>query len=231
MNRLNIAQMFNKIAWIYDFLNHLFSLNIDKIWRKKAVKELRHLKLNNVLDVATGTADMALTIQKRLKPAHITGIDISECMLEIGRQKIEKKGLAQKISLKYCSSESLPFDDNSFDAVTVAFGIRNFENVDDSLCEMFRVLKNSGKLVIIELSVPKNRVFRTVYNLYFLHLIPLIGSFLSKDSNAYHYLPVSVQSFPNGKRFLQRMEKCGFSNVTIKMLSFGIACIYTGEKQ
>ena len=225
-----IAQMFDKIAWRYDFLNHLFSLHIDKIWRRKVVNELRGRPLDHVLDVATGTADLALTIQKRLHPGHITGVDISEGMLAIGRQKIEKKGLAQQITLQSGDSEALPFADHTFDAVTVAFGVRNFEHLEKGLREMFRVLKTGGKLVVLEFSIPKNRLFRGVFNFYFFHILPSVGRWLSKDANAYNYLPDSVRSFPHGAEFGKILENCGFKEVMIKSLTLGIACIYTGIK-
>ena len=229
--RATIEQMFDKIAWRYDFLNHFLSLGIDKRWRIRAVNELRGLPLNHVLDVATGTADLALTIQKRLNPKNIIGIDISEGMLAIGRRKIEKKGLKQQIELKYGDSEALPFDGQTFDAVTVAFGVRNFEHLEKGLCEICRVLKIGGKVVILEFSVPQNRFFRGFFNFYFFRVLPFLGRLLSKDSQAYNYLPDSVQSFPHGAEFKKIMEKCGFSEIRIKPLTFGIVYIYTGIRQ
>ena len=222
--------MFDKIAWRYDFLNHFFSLHIDKNWRRKAVNELRGLPLDQVLDVATGTADLAITIQKRLQPVHVTGVDISEGMLAIGRQKIEKKGLKQQISLQYGDSEALPFAENMFDAVTVAFGVRNFEHLEKGLSEMFRVLKPGGKAVILEFSIPQNRIFRSVYFFYFLRILPFAGRLISKDAQAYSYLPDSVQSFPHGVEFKEKLENCGFSNAKVRKLTFDIASIYTGVK-
>ena len=223
--------MFDTIAGRYDFLNHFFSFHIDKIWRRKAVNELRGRQLYHVLDVATGTADLALAIHKRLQPGHITGIDISEAMLAIGRKKIEKKGLKQQINLQYGDSESLTFDDHTFDAVTVAFGVRNFEHLERGLCEMFRVLKTGGKLVVLEFSIPKNRIFRRIFNFYFFHIVPFVGRLVSKDARAYNYLPDSVQSFPHGAKFKDIMEHCGFEVVTVRPLTFGIASIYTGIKE
>ena len=230
MKKTTIAQMFDKIAWRYDFLNHFFSLHIDKIWRRKAVNELRGLPLDHVLDVATGTADLAIAIQKRLQPGHVTGVDISEGMLAIGRQKIEKKGLKQQISLQYGDSEALPFADHTFDAVTVAFGVRNFEHLEKGLSEMFRVLKPGGKVVILEFSIPKNRIFRSIYYFYFFRILPFVGRLISKDTHAYSYLPDSVQSFPHGAEFKGKLENCGFLEVKIRRLTFGIASIYTGIK-
>ena len=228
--RTAIAQMFDRIALRYDFLNHFFSLHIDKIWRRKAVNELRGRPLDHVLDVATGTGDLALTIQKRLHPGHITGVDISEGMLAIGRKKIEKKGLEQQISLQYGDSEALQFADYTFDAVAVAFGVRNFEHLEKGLGEMFRVLKTGGKLVVLELSIPKNRIVRSIFHFYFFRILPLVGRTLSKDDHAYNYLPDSVQSFPHGAEFRNILENCGFKNVKIRPLTFGIASIYAGIK-
>jgi demethylmenaquinone methyltransferase/2-methoxy-6-polyprenyl-1,4-benzoquinol methylase len=220
--------MFDQIAWRYDFLNHFLSLNIDKIWRRKAVNELRGQPLNEVLDVATGTADLALAIQKRLHPQHIVGVDISEGMLAMGRKKIEKKGLTQQITLQFGDSEALPFADYTFDAVTVAFGVRNFDQLEKGLREMFRVLKTGGKVVVLEFSIPQNRFFRSIFQFYFHCVLPLLGRWVSKDAKAYHYLPDSVQSFPHGANFGKIMERCGFEDVKIKLLTWGIASIYTG---
>jgi len=223
--------MFDKIAWRYDFLNHFFSLHVDKIWRRKAVNELHGLPLDHVLDVATGTAELAITIQKRLHPGHVTGVDISEGMLAIGRKKIEKKGLKQHITLQYGDSESLPFASQTFDAVTVAFGVRNFEHLEKGLSEMLRVLKPGGKAVILEFSIPQNRIFRSFYFFYFVRILPFVGRLVSKDAQAYSYLPDSVQSFPHGAEFKNKMEICGFSEVKVRKLTFGIASIYTGKKK
>jgi len=211
-------------------LNHLFSFHIDKIWRRKAVNELRGQPLDKVLDVATGTGDLAIAIQKRLHPGHITGIDISEGMMAIGRQKVEKKGFEQQITLQYGNSEAIPYNDHTFDAVTVAFGVRNFEHPEKGLGEMFRVLKTGGRLVVLELSIPENRFFRGIFHFYFFRILPVLGRWLSKDAHAYSYLPDSVQSFPHGAEFRNRLENCGFSEVKVKPLSWGIASIYTGKK-
>ena len=229
-DRVAIAGMFDRIAWRYDFLNHFFSFHIDKIWRRKAVDELRGQTIGEVLDVAAGTADLALTLHQRLCPKHITGIDISEGMLAVGRQKIKKKGLESQISLIWGDSEDIPFDDHQFDAVTAAFGVRNFERFERGLCEMLRVLKPGGKVVILEFSNPQNRIFRNVFHFYFFRILPFVGRLASKDTQAYNYLPASVQSFPHGAEFRNRMENCGFSDVRVRPLSFGIASIYTGRK-
>jgi demethylmenaquinone methyltransferase/2-methoxy-6-polyprenyl-1,4-benzoquinol methylase len=225
-----IADMFDKIAWRYDFLNHFLSLHFDKIWRRKAVDALRGQSLCEVLDVATGTADLALEIHKRLCPKHITGIDISEGMLAVGRQKISKKGLESQISLIHGDSEAIPFNDHKFDAVSVAFGVRNFEHLERGLCEMLRVLKPAGKAVILEFSIPSNRVFRSIFHFYFFRILPFVGKTVSKDAHAYNYLPASVYSFPHGAEFKEKMENCGFSEVKVRPLSWGIASIYTGKK-
>ena len=230
-NKISIQTMFDSFAWRYDFLNHLFSLHIDKIWRRKAANELRGQPLEKVLDVATGTADMAMSIQKHLKPRHIVGVDISEGMLAISRQKIEKKGLEQHIDLQYGDSEALQFDKQTFDAVTVAFGVRNFENLEKGLKEMYRVLKTDRKIVILELSIPSNRIVRSIFRFYFFRIMPFVGKLLSKNAHAHKYLPVSVQSFPYGKKFKAIMENCGFSDIKIKSLSMGIVYIYTGLKK
>ena len=222
--------MFDKIAWRYDFLSHLLSFHIDRIWRRKAVNELRGQPLDKVLDVATGTGDLAIAIQKRLHPGHITGIDISEGMMAIGRQKVEKKGFEQQITLQYGNSEAIPYNDHTFDAVTVAFGVRNFKQPEKGLGEMFRVLKTGGRLVVLELSIPENRFFRGIFHFYFFRILPVLGRWLSKDAHAYSYLPDSVQSFPHGAEFRNRLENCGFSEVKVKPLSWGIASIYTGKK-
>ncbi len=225
-----VARMFDDIAWRYDFLNRFLSARIDKIWRRKAVNELRGRQLDTVLDVATGTGDLALALYKQLHPEHITGIDISENMLAYGRIKIKDKGLSQRIDLQYGDSEKIPFDDNRFDAVTVAFGVRNFEDLDKGLCEMFRVLKPGGKAVILEFSTPRNKIFRSIYHFYSFNILPFVGRLVSKDKKAYRYLPESVRAFPYGAAFKAHMENCGFSEPHARSLTFGIASIYTGVK-
>jgi demethylmenaquinone methyltransferase/2-methoxy-6-polyprenyl-1,4-benzoquinol methylase len=225
-----VIRMFDSIAWRYDFLNHFFSFRIDKIWRRKAANELRGRQHGEVLDVATGTADLALTLQKRLNPQHITGIDISEGMLALGRKKIAQKGMDEKISLLRADSEEMPFGDNTFDAIMAGFGVRNFDSPEKGLNEMFRVLKPGGKTVILEFSVPDNKIFRKFYYFYFFHILPLFGNFISKDAHAYSYLPGSVRVFPHGANFIKIMENCGFTDVRVRPLSFGIASIYTGIK-
>lgn len=224
-----IELMFNNIARNYDQLNHLLSFNIDKLWRKKAVRMLGSASPRHILDLATGTGDFAIAAAK-LKPLTITGIDISPGMLEIARKKIRKFRLNDRIDLLQADSENLPFQNNSFDAAMVAFGVRNFEDLNKGLAEVLRVLVNGGTFLILEFSKPGNMVFRLIYNFYFKQILPLIGRVISKDSSAYKYLPASVDVFPDGIAFLEIMKNCGFVNCRIKKLTFGIASIYIGEK-
>ncbi|MDP4240205.1 MAG: bifunctional demethylmenaquinone methyltransferase/2-methoxy-6-polyprenyl-1,4-benzoquinol methylase UbiE [Bacteroidota bacterium] len=224
-----VRSMFNKIAWRYDLLNHLLSLNIDKIWRKKLVKMLSAKRPDSILDVATGTGDLAITASK-IKPREIIGIDIAEEMLEIGRKKIADKGLQNIITLQTADSENLPFPAERFEATMVAFGVRNFENLELGLTEMHRVLKKKGTLYVLEFSIPTNKLFRPLYFFYFKNILPLIGKIVSQDTAAYTYLPDSVSAFPSGPSFIERLEKSGFTKCTQRPLTFGIATIYTGEK-
>lgn len=224
-----VAQMFNNIAGNYDFLNHFLSAGIDIIWRKKAVNLLAPHKPKTVLDIATGTADFALETL-RLNPDKIIGVDISEGMMAVGREKIAKKGLSDKIQLQYGDSENLPFDDNTFDAITVAFGVRNFENLSKGLAEMNRVLKPGGIAVVLEFSKPRSFPMKHLYQFYFKNILPLVGKFVSKDNAAYTYLPESVQAFPDGQDFISIFEKVGFKKTKWHSLTFGISSIYTGIK-
>ena len=224
-----VADMFDNISENYDFLNHFLSAGIDKGWRKKAINMLAPYKPKTILDIATGTADFALAALK-LNPDHITGVDISQGMLEKGKEKIEKKGLTDKITLKYGDSEKLPFDDDSFDAITVAFGVRNYENLESGLLDMLRVLKPSGVAVILEFSKPKSFPAKQFFNLYNNKLLPLIGKTVSKDPRAYTYLPESIKAFPEGDDFLEIMKKVGYNDLLLSKLSGGIASIYIGQK-
>ena len=224
-----VAQMFNNIAGKYDFLNHFLSAGIDIIWRKKAVSLLAPHKPKLVLDIATGTADFALETL-RLNPDKIIGVDISEGMMAVGREKIAKRGLSDKIQLQYGDSENLPFEDNSFDAITVAFGVRNFENLSKGLAEMNRVLKPGGIAVVLEFSKPRSFPMKQLYQFYFKNILPLVGKFVSKDNAAYTYLPESVQAFPDGKDFIGIFEQVGFKKTKWHSLTFGISSIYTGIK-
>lgn len=225
-----VAQMFNNIAPRYDLLNHLLSMGIDKIWRWKAISLLKGIAPKKILDIATGTGDFAIAAL-RLKPESIIGIDISSEMLNVGKQKINKKKLNDTIKLQLGDSEDMCFPDNSFDAITVGFGARNFENLNKGLKEMYRVVKPGGRVLILEFSKPKNFPVKQVYNFYFSNILPFWGRIISKDKAAYTYLPESVNAFPEGKHFLEIYRNCGFSNVRQVVLSFGIASIYVGEKK
>jgi demethylmenaquinone methyltransferase/2-methoxy-6-polyprenyl-1,4-benzoquinol methylase len=224
-----VAEMFDDIAPRYDFLNRFLSARIDVGWRKKALKELKQQQPKTLLDVATGTADMAIMASSIVKPKKITGIDISEGMLEVGRKKIAKLGL-NDIELLKGDSETINFDDNSFDAVTVAFGVRNFENLEKGLSEIKRVLKPGGKLVILEFSKPKTPGVKSMYNLYMNIVTPGVGKLVSKNRNAYQYLHNSIKKFPEGKNFTSILDNLGYRNTYCKPLSLGICSIYCGEK-
>ena len=224
-----VAKMFNSISKKYDFLNHFLSMGIDIIWRKKAIKMLQQDKPKMILDIATGTGDFAIEALA-LNPDKIIGVDISEGMLSMGREKIRKKKLQDKIELQLGDSEKLLFDDNKFDAVIVSFGVRNFENLEKGLSDMFRVLKPGGKVVILEFSRPSKFPFKHIYNFYFKSILPKIGKMVSKDDAAYTYLPESVQAFPDGESFLKVLNKVGFKETKCKPLTFGISSIYIGRK-
>ena len=225
-----VANMFDKIAFRYDFLNRFLSAGIDVGWRKKAIKELKSLEPKKVLDVATGTGDVAILTYKMLKPENITGIDISEGMLELGKGKVEKLGLSNKIQLVKGDSETINFKNDTFDAVTVAFGVRNFQNLEKGLGEMLRVLQPGGKLVVLEFSKPKQVAFKGIYNLYMNTVAPGFGKLIAKNGEAYQYLNDSVKSFPEGKKFAEIMANVGFKNIYFKPLTLGICTIYCGSK-
>jgi demethylmenaquinone methyltransferase / 2-methoxy-6-polyprenyl-1,4-benzoquinol methylase len=224
-----VAKMFDNISHRYDFLNHFLSMGIDKAWRKKAVSLLESSRPALILDVATGTGDFAIQALS-LKPEKIFGIDISEGMLEVGRKKIKERNLSDKIELQKGDSENLPFGENKFDAVTVAFGVRNFENLEKGLREIFRVLKPGGKLIVLEFSRPRTFPMKQAYNFYFKVILPRIGRFVSSDKSAYTYLPESVEAFPDGANFLRILESVGFKQTQCKALTFGISSIYSGTK-
>ena len=225
-----VEEMFDKIAFRYDFLNHFLSAGIDVSWRKKAIKHLKELNPKIVLDVATGTGDVAILTYKILKTEKIIGIDISDGMLEIGQKKIIKLGLKNHIELLKGDSETISFGDNTFDAVTVAFGVRNFENLEKGLQEILRVLRPGGKLVILEFSRPALPVIKNVYNFYLNVIAPKVGTIISKNKNAYQYLNDSVQKFPERKIFINILNQLGYRNTLYKTLSLGICSIYCGEK-
>jgi len=226
-----VANMFDKIAFRYDFLNHFLSAGIDVTWRKKAIKQLKSIQPQTVLDVATGTGDVAILTHNILHPKKISGIDISEGMLEIGRKKIAKLRLEKEIELLSGDCEALDFPDASFDAVTVAFGVRNFENLEKGLKEMLRVLKPAGKLVVLEFSKPKQIAFKGIYNLYMNIVAPGIGKMIAKNKDAYKYLNDSVQKFPEGKAFIEILNSAGFKNTYFETLTLEICSIYCGSKQ
>lgn len=228
--KAQVAQMFNNISGTYDFLNHFLSLGIDVIWRKLAIKELKADKPKHILDVATGTGDFAFESIRILKPEKITGVDISEGMLDIAREKIRKRKLEHVFEVSLGDSEKLLFNDNIFDAVTVAFGVRNFENLELGLSDMLRVIRPGGKAVILEFSKPKVFPVKQAYNFYFKYITPTIGKIFSKDASAYTYLPESVAAFPDGEQFTDLMKKVGFQNTKRRPLAFGICSIYTGVK-
>ncbi len=224
-----VASMFNNIAKTYDFLNHFLSLGIDIIWRKKAIKELKSLNPKVILDVATGTGDFAFEALS-LNPDKIIGVDISQGMLDIAKEKINKRNESHRFEVKLGDSEKLLFDDNTFDAATVSFGVRNFENLDKGLSDINRVLKPGGKLVVLEFSNPKKFPIKQLYNFYSFRILPLFGKLFSNDAKAYTYLPESVKAFPDGNDFLDRMISSGFNNTKCIVLGFGICSIYTGTK-
>jgi demethylmenaquinone methyltransferase/2-methoxy-6-polyprenyl-1,4-benzoquinol methylase len=225
-----VEKMFDKIAFRYDFLNHFLSAGIDVGWRKKAIRQLRSIDPKLILDVATGTGDMAILSSKMLKAEKIIGIDISEGMLDIGKKKVEKLGLQQHVELLKGDSETISFSNNSFDAVTVAFGVRNFQDLELGLHEIKRVLKTGGKLVVLEFTKPKKPIIKNFYNLYLNVITPWVGRMFAKNKNAYQYLNESVQKFPEGKDFVQILNKLGYKNASCKTLSLGICSIYCGEK-
>lgn len=224
-----VARMFDSISRRYDFLNHFLSLGIDILWRKKAIALLRDLQPKIILDVATGTGDFSIEALS-LKPEKIIGIDISEGMLEVGRQKMRKKKIDPIIELRLGDSENLPFADNFFDAVIVAFGVRNFEDMKGGLTEMLRVVKPGGKVIVLEFSRPSKFPMKQLYNVYFTTILPLIGRWISRDQAAYRYLPESVQAFPDGKDFVKILSDIGYKNPQCNPLTFGISSLYWGTK-
>ena len=232
----NIGLLFDRIAGKYDFLNHLLSLNIDKWWRKKAVKAIEKNKGENIqcLDVAIGTADLAIELARQLERQqitfNITGIDLSTEMMHIGEEKVKKRGLQDRISFMKASVFEMPFGNNTYDIVTCSYGVRNFSDLNLGLAEMQRVLKPGGKLMILEFSYPKNKIIAWVYDLYFTHIMPTLGRLLSKDKTAYTYLNRSVKNFVWGEEMCARLTACGFNHVTHKPLTFGISTIYTATK-
>jgi demethylmenaquinone methyltransferase/2-methoxy-6-polyprenyl-1,4-benzoquinol methylase len=227
--KVQVAKMFDSISGKYDFLNHFLSLGIDIRWRKKAIALLSDSKPKYILDVATGTGDFAIEALK-LHPEKVVGVDISEGMLEIGKKKMKANGYGQVIELMTGDSENLPFEENKFDAVIVAFGVRNFENLEKGLGEMLRVMKPGGRVVVLEFSKPRIFPMKQLYSFYFKYVLPKIGKLFSRDSSAYTYLPASVQAFPDGDAFLAILSKLGYKKATCQTLTFGISSLYTATK-
>ncbi|WP_080238428.1 bifunctional demethylmenaquinone methyltransferase/2-methoxy-6-polyprenyl-1,4-benzoquinol methylase UbiE [Spirosoma rigui] len=231
--REQVAEMFDSISPKYDLLNHVLSGGIDILWRKRAIRELRRAATTppkRILDIATGTGDFALEALA-LKPEKIVGMDISEGMLSVGRDKMKKRGVDQIIEMRAGDSEGLPLPDNDFDAVIVAFGVRNFENLQKGLTDMYRVTRPGGTCVVLEFSNPRQFPFKQLYGFYSSTILPLIGRMVSKDASAYTYLPESVQAFPDGPNFLRIYEAAGFTNTKWIPLTFGVASIYIGQKR
>jgi len=224
-----VRNMFNSIAKRYDFLNHFLSMNIDYLWRKKVISLLKPYHPQTILDVATGTADLAIQASL-LKPKQIIGIDISEEMLKIGQKKLSDKNKECIIQLINADAENMPFENDSFDACTVAFGVRNFEDLKQGLSEMHRVLKSNGKVVILEFSKPSDFPVKQIYGFYFKTILPFVGKLVSKSDDAYIYLPDSVSKFPTSENFILLLKEVGFKEISAHQLSFGIASIYFGVK-
>lgn len=226
-----VEEMFDNIAPNYDRLNHILSLNIDRIWRRRVMRIVRRSKARRIMDLATGTGDLAIAMAKRVDRTQILGVDLSEEMLAVARAKIQKQGLEERIMLEKGDAENLTMvADGSLDAVTVAFGVRNFENMERGLSEIYRTLRPGGKLVVLEFSMPKNRLIRWIYSQYAHRLLPRIGGMISKDKRAYTYLPDSVEEFPSPERFAEIVRSVGFSSVRLRSQSFGIAYIYDATK-
>ncbi len=221
--------MFDNISGRYDFLNHFLSLGIDILWRRKAILLLKDIQPKVILDVATGTGDFSIEALS-LKPQKVVGVDISAGMLEMGRKKMREKGFDQVIELVLADSEKLPYADNYFDAAIVAFGVRNFENLERGLGEMLRVIKPGGRIVILEFSRPAKFPMKQLYKVYFTAILPVIGRLISRDRAAYTYLPESVQAFPDGEQFVNILAKTGYKNPQCKPLTFGISSLYWGSK-
>ena len=230
----HIALMFNDIAPTYDKLNHILSLNVDKSWRRKAVRRLKKAVAGAetpvILDVACGTADSTIKIAKKIENAKVFGIDISTKMLEIGKEKATKKGLGDRISFSVSRAENIDFQDDTFDAAMVAFGVRNFSDRAQGLKEIRRVLKPNGTLIILELSEPQNVIVRWFYNLYFKNILPFIGKRVSGNANAYRYLQQTVENFPMPKEFMAMLSNCGYKELKHKALSCGLCRIYQAKK-
>lgn len=228
MDKKHVGSLFDSIASTYDRFNHLLSLNIDKRWRRRAVRQLR--QADHLLDVAVGTADLAIEVIRQNKASRVTGIDISTGMMDIGAQKISQAGMSQSITLLEASALEMPFADSTFSAVTCAYGVRNFSNLDQGLAEMFRVMKPGGQLIILEFSYPQNAIIRWCYNLFFTHLMPLVGKAVSRNSGAYLYFRQSVKNFIWGEAMAQRLAAAGFAQVSYRPMTLGITTLYMAQK-
>lgn len=226
-----IRTMFDRIAGHYDLLNSIMSLGIDRYWRRRTIKALRPAAPKHILDVATGTGDLAVALTRLSPDVHITGVDLSPEMIAVGREKIARRGLQQRISLDVGDAEKLAFEDAAFDAATVAFGVRNFGDIPQGLHEMGRTLKKGGTIAVLEFSKPNNRLFGKLFRFYFHRIVPLIGGAISHDRAAYDYLPSSVDEFPSPERFMSILEQAGFENCRAIKLTFGVAYIYTATKR
>lgn len=225
-----VEHMFDNIAHTYDRLNHALSLGIDRSWRKKAIARLRPFRPKRIMDVATGTGDFAILACRELQPDTLIATDISEGMMNVGRDKVKKEGLSDKISFAKEDCSSFSFDNETFDAITVAFGIRNFENLDKCLLEMCRVLKSGGHLVILELTTPDKFPMKQLFAIYAKAVIPIFGKLLSKDDSAYKYLPRTMKAFPQGEVMKGVIARAGFNGVNVERLTFGICMLYTATK-
>ena len=224
-----VEEMFDSIAPAYDFMNRAMTLGIDRWWRRVAVRMVGKTHPQHILDVATGTGDFAIDLYRKLQPQQVVGIDLSQGMLDVAREKIARRGLSDAITVQQGDCLALPFEDGSFDAVTVAFGVRNFEHLLQGYKEMHRVLEPGGTLCVVELSTPRNRVVRWFYDLYTLHIIPWMGSLKSGDRSAYRYLPQSIAAVPQGDDMLAIMREAGFTNCKVKRLTLGTCSIYVGN--
>ena len=225
-----VEEMFDSIAPAYDFMNRAMTLGIDRWWRRVAVRMVGKSRPKRILDVATGTGDFAIDLYRKLQPEQVVGIDLSQGMLDVAREKIARHGLGDAVSVQQGDCLALPFEEKSFDAVTVAFGVRNFEHLLQGYQQMHRVLRPGGVLCVVELSTPRNRFVRWFYDLYTLHIIPWFGALKSHDKSAYRYLPQSIAAVPQGENMLAIMHEAGFENCKVKRLTLGTCSIYTGER-
>ena len=225
-----VKRMFDSIAGTYDQLNHTLSFGIDRMWRKKGIAYLRPFAPKSILDIATGTGDLAISMQRKLNADRIIGADISEGMMDVGRQKVAEAGLSEHISFEYQDCTALTYAEDSFDAVTAAFGVRNFEDIEQGIREMYRVLRPDGHVMILELSTPEHFPMKQLYSIYSKWVIPTIGRLFSKEQSAYSYLPASIKVVPQGKVMTDLLSRIGFSEVQARTLTFGICSLYTGTK-